>query len=153
MGTGLIAGVPVFGLYTLIEKSLETQPDLVRTVASIGYVLTGLTVCSYLPTRLCLILPARALDHDTITASHIWARTKRRFWPLYLGSVACAMIPTILTAVLPLGPEEAGSIALYSAVSHIIWLIAGMVGVTFLSLAYRQLFPEMFKAPFESPPG
>jgi hypothetical protein len=131
----------------------------------IGYVLlfagliAGFTVVpfvlaplAYIPVRLSLMLPAIAVAERGASASRIWTATKGNFWRLNLGQFYCLALPVVLAVIyfaltrtdLAETPQEALRDAL---VMEIIFCFAGLVAITYLSLAYRHFFPEELTKP------
>lgn len=104
----------------------------------------------YVPTRLTLILPAIALSSPHADAGTIWRATSGNFWRLYFGSFLSLLVPMTF-ALLQFAVE--GDISTREAfvasavLADALALVAGMVGVSFLSLAYRHLLVDDGAAP------
>ena len=154
-----LAAIPVLIAAILLigpdrYADLSAAPDDVASpvtaldMALAAATLAGVAAVSYVPVRLSLILPARALGHDTITASEVWTRTRGQFWRLFIGFIACGVIMTLmLVALVPSNENNALEYARNHALSFVLALLGGMIGVTFLSLAYRHLFADQLSVP------
>lgn len=100
---------------------------------------------SYVPTRLGLILPARALG-SAVSARDVWQATRGSFWRLFWGgllSTGLAMLPMLLYFAAGYGWTATRGVHVANAVlSSVCSIVGGMVGVAFLSLAYRHFFGD-----------
>ncbi|MDX2307436.1 MAG: hypothetical protein NW216_04280 [Hyphomicrobium sp.] len=111
----------------------------------VGIMLTifgPLALCMFIPTRLTLMLPAIAVGAAEPDPSAIWKATRGNFWRLYLGGLLALLIPVTLmlfqTAV-EAPPATRGAFIASSIMTDMILFLAGMVEVTFLSIAYQRL--------------
>lgn len=90
--------------------------------------------------RLMLRLPAIAVRDGAVTLRDAWQATRGNSWRLYLGSLA-TIAPTQLPMLMGnFVPEDRLTASLCSAVLEVIWLVFGLIFVTFMSLAYRHFF-------------
>src|SRR5215831_14570539 len=82
---------------------------------------------------------ARPVD---ISLGNVWAATRRNTWRLAMGPLVCLIllvIPGLIT--LHLGTMNRLSAAVVLTLLDLISIIAGVIGVSFLSLAYKHFFP------------
>lgn len=131
-----------------VEEAGATDGDPDQLVGVIlafgaGVVLGPLAILSYIPTRLMLILPAVAIADDGFTVARSWAATAKNFWRLYLGSLLAMSLPLVfIIALLAFFGEETPTRSGYTfeaVVADAFCLVAGMIYVTYMSLAYRHL--------------
>jgi hypothetical protein len=129
----------------LTQPTGASQIDPVALgITSVGSIVS--IVLFFISARLFLILPARALERDDITLGTVWSATKRNSWRMVWGYVFC---------LLPMGIVGGGiAFWLFSAAQSrilmaavwtamtLMWVIVGMVSVSFLSLAYRHFFEQ-----------
>jgi hypothetical protein len=158
---GIVLG---YGLMFLVISLLPAVPQYLGQIylaltqpigaSQIDPVALGITavgslvsiVFFFISARLFLILPARALERDDITLGTVWAATRRNSWRMVWGYVFC---------LLPMGIVGGGiAFWLFSAAQSrilmaavwtamtLLWVIVGMVSVSFLSLAYRHFFEQ-----------
>lgn len=110
-------------------------------------VLVGVAL-SYVPTRLSILLPARALG-QSVAARDAWQATHRSFWRLFCGSLlsmGLVMLPMALYFGLGFGWAATRGVHVANAVlSSVCAIVGGMVGVAFLSLAYRHFFGDRLR--------
>lgn len=92
--------------------------------------------------RLMLRLPAIAVGDSGVTQRDVWRTTRGNSWRLYLGSLATIAPTQVGMLVGDLGAEDRLTASLSSAAVELIWLVAGLIFVTFMSLAYRHFFAE-----------
>lgn len=135
------------------EGSELEDPDCLLCIAlvvalGIGIGFPVVAILSYVPTRLSLILPAAALGHDQITVRKVWQRTRRTFWRLFLGGIMTAA-PILILTVAFIGivgtPDTPLQYIRNGSIESMIALLLGMVGVSYLSVAYRRLFGHQFQ--------
>src|SRR5262249_39222770 len=82
---------------------------------------------------------ARPVD---ISLGNVWAATRRNTWRLAMGPLVwliLLVIPGLIT--LHLGTMNRLSAAVVLTLLDLISIIAGVIGVSFLSLAYKHFFP------------
>ncbi len=134
-----------------ISEDAPTK-EMIETILTVGFlVLIGgllLTVLSYVPMRLSLALPARALAHNQISWRESWRQTRWNYWRLFMGSVLTLALPLLLTIILTvILPETKTQIeyAYTTALFDALWFVGGIIWVSFLSLAYRHFFKELFE--------
>lgn len=142
------AALPEPGAETDADSE-EAQPMgagemAILAVAILFAVLGPLAAISFIPTRLMLILPAVALEAQNFTPADSWRATRGNFWRLYLGSFAvlAAMFALFALYLALTGMELAETREAFvreAVILDLVSLVAGMVLVTFLSLAYRHL--------------
>ena len=88
------------------------------------------------------ILVAVALGRSDIGLRDVWQATRRNTWRLALGPFACLVILALPGAItLRLGSMNRMSAAIVLTLLDLISIIGGVIGVSFLSLAYRHFFP------------
>lgn len=89
--------------------------------------------------RLLPVLPAVAVG-EWAGMRAAWRATRGNSWRLLAGSLVTAL-PAIAFIFTGLHYEARFASSLWSAVNEVVWLVSGLVFVTFLSLAYRHFFP------------
>jgi hypothetical protein len=93
--------------------------------------------------RLFMVLPAKALGQD-VSFGTAWAATRKNNWRLFWGYLFCLMPMVIIGGVmgywLTLAEPSRATAAIVWTVLSLLWPLIGMVGVSFLSLAYRHFF-------------
>ncbi len=123
------------------ETDAAVSFDWSETAPWIAGLFIVFSALSYPAIRLMLILPAIAISDSAAKAGCIWRATQGNFWRLYWGTLAttAALIPWMLLGFAGEGRESS---ALASAIFEAVWLIIGLVFLSFLSLAYRHFFPS-----------
>lgn len=119
--------------------------DFLFSLGFLTFVFLTAAAAGYIPVRFSLILPARALGHDDVELRETWQRTRGNFWRLFLGFIACSVLMTLISMALPSEERTVFQYVRNHAVSFVLTLVGGMIGVTFLSLAYRHLFSGKFE--------
>lgn len=103
--------------------------------------------------RVSLILPATAVENSAVGVAQSWASTRGNTLRLAVVSFVATFVPMLVplglalwlapTATAAMDANTAPSLAAYVA-ANTVWelfaLVAGMLYVTFLSLAYRHFF-------------
>jgi predicted lipid-binding transport protein (Tim44 family) len=85
---------------------------------------------------------AIALGQSDISLGDVWAATRRNTWRMALGPLACIILLGIPGAIMfHLNGMNRLSAAAVLTLLDLISIIGGVVGVSFLSLAYRHFFP------------
>jgi hypothetical protein len=113
-------------------------------VAMFCVVFGAITIVSYVPTRLGLVLPALALGHQRFSFIESWHASSGNFWRLYLGTIVTIALPTlaVMMPMVVLELSEFSDTRLWyvfdNCLTEVLTLIIGMTGITFLSLAYRH---------------
>lgn len=99
---------------------------------------------AYLPTRLALVLPAIAIGNTRFGPRESWRLSSGNFWRLYAGSAMAIAPPLVIEGALcyPSGLFDhlawtQWSYVLDSCITELIGFMAGLTGITFLSVAYR----------------
>lgn len=136
-------------LHFLDSELSSQQQDIPDDDTSFGwrtYLILSITIFfiatpyAFIPTRLSLKLPAIALQREDVTARQSWLWSKGNFWRLYTGSFACFVPLGLLTANLHLDDKSRLGYALNQSIDMVIAILSGMIGITFLSLAFRHFF-------------
>ncbi len=91
--------------------------------------------------RLMLRLPAIAVGANHVMLQEVWQATRGNSWRLYLGSAATIAPTNIGMLLCNAASEDRFLASLSAAAAELIWLAAGLVFVSFMSLAYRHFFP------------
>jgi hypothetical protein len=88
------------------------------------------------------ILVAVALGWSDVSLGDVWEATRRSTWRLALGPLVC-LISLVLPSLIMfrLGSMNRLSAAVVLTLLDLIEIIGGVVGVSFLSLAFRHFFP------------
>jgi hypothetical protein len=132
----VLHGIGQFPIY--LAAAFGTQaPDWAVGVA-------GLLVLPvlFIVARCSPILVAVALGRSDISLGNVWEATRRNTWRLALGPLVCLSLlalPGLI--VFRLGGMNRLSAAIVLTLLDLISIIGGVVGVSFLSLAYRHFFP------------
>ncbi len=121
-------------------------PALILIAGAAAIIIGPLAALSFVPTRLALLLPAIATSNRHFGLAHSWRATRGFFWRLYLGGIVCLSMPLVLTltwfSIVGLADDTSRAGYVREAVAlEAIFFVAGMVVVTFLSMAYRKLAP------------
>ena len=97
---------------------------------------------TYFPLRLILIFPALAVADGPVPVGALWSKTRGNFWRLLVGAVCCftpAAIALVLlevaTAYGLLDPLD----AVREVVDMVLIFVTDVIGVGFVSVAYREL--------------
>jgi hypothetical protein len=110
-------------------------------VSFVGSLVT--LVALFFACRLFMVLPAKALDRE-ISFGTAWTATRKNSWRLFWGYMLSLLPFAAIAGVIgySLGiaqPSRAMAAAIWTIVT-LLWALFGMVGVGFLSLAYRHFF-------------
>lgn len=142
---GLLPSVPQYlaQIYTALTQPPQAADDNLGGVlaSAVGGILT--LIGFFCACRLFLVLPAKALGRD-ISLGTAWAATRKNNWRLLWGYVFCLLPMMIIGGIIGYWlmlaqPSRATATIVWTALS-LIWPLFGMVGVGFLSLAYRHFF-------------
>ena len=143
---GLLPAVPQYlgQLYlALSESRRSSQPDIAAVTlslfGSIASILAWFCSC-----RLFVVLPAKALGRSDIAFGEAWAGTRHNTWRLFWGHLLCILPMMVLGSVLAFwllfaAPDRVVVTIVWTFLT-LLWAVFGMVGVGFLSLAYRHFF-------------
>jgi hypothetical protein len=110
-------------------------------VTFIGSILS--LIAMFFACRLFMVLPAKALERD-ISFGTAWAATRKNSWRLFWGYML-SLLPLAVIAggigywIAMAQPSRAVAAGIWTIVT-LLWALFGMVGVGFLSLAYRHFF-------------
>ena len=92
--------------------------------------------------RLSLVLPAIALGRTDIGLADAWRATRGNTWRLFWGPFLCLLLlilpGLLLSALSGAGPVTATHAA---TAADLVSILGGVIGVGFLSFAYRHFFP------------
>lgn len=118
--------------------TIDTGAVLVSSAFSILALVALILAC-----RLFMVLPAKAVGRD-ISFGESWAATRKNTWRLFWGYMICLLPLAIVGAALGfwvmLAQPSRMALAVVWTVLTLGWALYGMVGVGFLSLAYRHFF-------------
>jgi hypothetical protein len=92
--------------------------------------------------RLSLVLPAIALGRTGVGLGEAWRATHRNTWRLFWGPFVCLLLlflPAVLLSRVTAADRTAAALAMTAL--DVISIIGGVIGVGFLSFAYRHFFP------------
>lgn len=144
-----LGGLTLFSAASFLPFSLipDDVEDNETREALLGMAVLGslalVIVAVLIYTRLSLILPARALEHVHVTAGGIWRGTGGNVLRLLVGGLL-AVLPPMLLGIPMLYGIEAGTGRWDSVIANLVFdllfVLGGVIGVIFLSLAYRHLF-------------
>jgi hypothetical protein len=110
-------------------------------VSTIGSILT--LIAMFCSCRLFMVLPAKALGID-MSFRTAWAATRKNTWRLFWGYML-SLLPLMIVGgtvgwwLVVAQPSRAVTASVWTALT-LLWALFGMVGVGFLSLAYRHFF-------------
>jgi hypothetical protein len=143
---GLLPGVPQYlgQIYAaLSQPATAMQPSTVGVaLSSLGSLLS--IVIWFFSTRLIMVLPARAIGRDDVTVGVAWAGTRRNTWRLFWGYFFCllpvALLGSVLAMWLVFSAPSRALVTVVWTILTLLWALFGMVGVGFLSLAFRYFF-------------
>jgi hypothetical protein len=129
---------PEFGTLLKFLGILETT-DKIMDKAD-GY---ALSVSTLLMVRWSLAFPGIAIGRDRDAPQRSWLATKDNWGRIVSGSMLSMLlcIAIVVLNITVLGkPSTQLEYAITGTIVAIVWVAAGMVCVTFLSLAYRHFF-------------
>jgi hypothetical protein len=143
---GLLPGLPQYlaQIYTAMTQSAgATEVSVGGGIASfIGSILT--IVLWFLTGRLFMVLPAKAIGRDDITFAAAWSGTTGNTWRLFWGYFFCLIPVVVLGGILSIwlfaGEPSRTTLTVLWTLLTLAWAIIGMIGVGFLSLAFRYFF-------------
>jgi hypothetical protein len=124
-----------------------TQPRGASEINLVGAALSFLgsiasIVAWFCSCRLFVVLPARALGRNDIAFGDAWAGTRHNTWRLFWGHILCILPMIMLSSVLAFwllfSAPSRGATTIVWTILTLFWALFGMVGVGFLSLAYRH---------------
>lgn len=145
--TVLALTVPMFVGLKMLGR--EAQPVL-NVVVPLGIAVIFACAIGVL-CRLLPLLPARAIDDYTPTFSETWQRTRGNTWRLFLGILACTLLPVLpvyFIAALAVGvgyPPSGDALSrftVFSAFTTSLFILICPIFVGFLSHAYQHFFEE-----------
>ncbi len=124
----------------------QSSKELANFAASsVAFLLGPCAALLYVPTRLYLLLPAIALHERQHSLRQLWNKTRGNFWRLYLGSglvFALPFVAIVLQTTLQNDDLTRATNTLSQVTAELILFTGGIIGVTFLSLAYQHFFPH-----------
>jgi hypothetical protein len=130
----------IYAAMTQSPGATEIGPGalVVQLVCSVLILLAMFFGC-----RLFMVLPAKALGRD-ISFGTAWAATRRNSWRLF-GGYMLSLLPLAAIAGgvgywLFAAQASRGTATAVWTIMTLLWALFGMVGVGFLSLAYRHFF-------------
>lgn len=150
-----IVPLQAFGYYAIaIPPGVENAP---RGLLLFGLVVAANIAALVVSMRLWVMLPGVAVADLRSHPGQVWARTRRNWWRLTIGSVVCCLPFLIWPLVELLKDQLAGeepiaerigiaahhATALDNAVFGFIELLLGLPLLAFLTLAYRHFFPAV----------
>jgi hypothetical protein len=92
--------------------------------------------------RLFMVLPAKAVGRD-ISFGTAWAATRRNSWRLFWGYMLSLLPFAVIVGGVGFWLSLRGGATVATiiwTITTLLWALFGMVGVGFLSLAYRHFF-------------
>ena len=97
----------------------------------------------FIVARCSPILVAIALGRSDISLGNVWEATRRNTWRLAMGPIVCLILLALPgTIMFHLRGMSRLSVAIILTVLDLTSIIGGIVGVSFLSLAFRHFFPK-----------
>jgi len=140
MTTIVSNGIGQFPTYVAAATGTKA-PDWAVGVASL-LVLPLLFIVA----RCSPILVAIALGRSDISLGNVREATRRNTWRLVMGPLVCLILLALPgTIMFQLGGMSRLSAAIVLTVLDLTSIIGGVVGVSFLSLAFRHFFPMRFR--------
>jgi hypothetical protein len=152
----LIPGLPAFAVIGAIflwglPHATDTQGPASSNPAIFILVLIAYFAAAFVTLRLCLLLPARAVDDTSLTFKQMWTLSRGNAWRIFWGLVACSVPPLILAqiALLVLGVypnatafmngETPKAMIVFGAVFSSYYLFTLPISIGFLSHGFRFL--------------
>lgn len=144
-GLALVLTLPAFAL----PLRLGRLDDPWSGAASMALLLFAICVGP----RLALHLPARAIGRSDVTLAVAWRATRGQWWRLVVGSVL-VLLPVLVVGTLVSMPELVRDqwadepvsethlgFVIFSVKSELATFACSVIAVSFLSRAFRHLFP------------
>jgi hypothetical protein len=130
----------IYAALTQPPGATEISPAALA-VTFIGSILT--LIAMFFACRLFVVLPAKALGRD-MSFGTAWAATRKNSWRLFWGYML-SLLPLAVIAGgigywIGIAQPSRGVAASIWTIVTLLWPLFGMVGVGFLSLAYRHFF-------------
>ncbi len=143
---GLITQSPQL-VSQLIQSAMGPSANPLGATTWIGFAFTMLSLVTlFISARLSLVLPAKALGRGDVTLGTAWHATRRNTWRLFWGYMFSVLpwgaIAGGLSFVLFSSDRSPLSITAIWTLLSLVWIIAGMISVGFLSLSYRHFFEQ-----------
>ena len=123
-----------------ISTAFADQLAVIVPVAVLWVLL--IVLMTYIPFRLILIFPALAIEDSAVSIRALWGMTRGNFWRLFAGAVCCIAPAIVVIILLETAHgyeflEEQNPVR--KIVESVFIFIADVIGVGFVSVAYREL--------------
>jgi hypothetical protein len=128
-----------------IEETRDGELDA-SAVATIVYSVAAIILIPFV-NRMMLILPAIAVEAAPPSLGSAWRYTRRNTWRLLFGTVLTLLpiiaiaVPLVMVDAVAGAAESRSAFTLRNTLNDVAAFLIGMVGVTFLTVAYRELWP------------
>ena len=130
----------IYAALTQPPDATEISPGALA-VTLISSILT--LIAMFFACRLFVVLPAKALERD-ISFGTAWAATRKNSWRLFWGYMLSLLPLAVISGGIgywiAIAQPSRGVAASIWTIMTLLWALFGMVGVGFLSLAYRHFF-------------
>jgi hypothetical protein len=130
----------IYAALTQPTGATEISPGALA-VTLISSILT--LIAMFFACRLFVVLPAKALGRD-ISFGTAWAATRKNSWRLFWGYMLSLLPLAVISGGIgywiAIAQPSRGVAASIWTIMTLLWALFGMVGVGFLSLAYRHFF-------------
>jgi hypothetical protein len=130
----------IYAALTQPPAATEISPGALA-VTLISSILT--LIAMFFACRLFVVLPAKALGRD-ISFGTAWAATRKNSWRLFWGYMLSLLPLAVISGGIgywiAIAQPSRGVAASIWTIMTLLWALFGMVGVGFLSLAYRHFF-------------
>jgi hypothetical protein len=138
-GAFLLAIILFFMLLIDVPRMIATEPGPRLAVNVVG---TALSIAAALVIgRLSLVLPAIALGRTDIGLGDAWRATRGNTWRLFWGPIVCLLLLALPgLVVFMLARTDRVTFTVTMVALELISILGGVIGVGFLSFAFRHLF-------------
>ena len=145
----VIAAVSLWALLPAVDPTAPAMSAARSNPAIFILIPIAYLAACIIVTRLCLLLPARAVGDTHLTFKEMWGLTRGNAWRIFWGIVACSLPPLLLAQIalmIPVGvPNPAwlvnagavpGSWVAFGAISSGYYLLTLPIFIGFLSHAF-----------------
>jgi hypothetical protein len=145
----VIAAVSLWALLPAVDPTAPAMSAARSNPAIFILIPIAYLAACIIVTRLCLLLPARAVGDTHLTFKEMWGLTRGNAWRIFWGIVACSLPPLLLAQIalmIPVGvPNPAGLVnagavpgswVAFGAISSGYYLLTLPIFIGFLSHAF-----------------
>lgn len=131
-----------FALFNLPEVVASVRgTSLPLWIPWLGFVLA--MAVAFIVGRLSLVLPPIALGRTDIGLGDAWRATQGNTWRLFWGPIVCLLflaLPAVVVLILALAGAGRTTTTIALTALDLVTILAGVIGVGFLSFAYQHFF-------------